>query len=116
MRLQKLGRLVKCVELFALLCLLFVHDSFERLALSALFDSFGPLLADLTKLVLGVLAVSLGLLLLLRLLTHLRVVRVQRLRVLLVCAVVLGQELPLGELVLTLPRGELLLELLNGLV
>ena len=68
--LEELGSLVECLELLALFGLFLVHDSFEVIALSAFILTLFPLVTNLTKLVLGVLAVSLRLTLLLSLLTH----------------------------------------------
>jgi len=108
--LEELGRLVNRVELFALLGLLLIHDRLERLALSLLLDALSPLVANLTQLVLGVLAVILSFVLLLRLLAHFRVVRVQRFSILLVRTIVLGQEGSLGQTVLRLNPGEIVVE------
>ena len=114
--LQELSCLVECVELLALLSLFLVHNSFECFTLSALFDSFGPLLTNLTEVVFSVLAIRLCLHLLFCLFTHLGIVRVQSLSVLLVCTIVLGEKLPLSKLILTLTCSKLLLELLNCLI
>lgn len=100
--LEELSSLVECVELFALLGLLLVHDSFEGFALPALIDALRPLVSNLTQLVLCVLAVSLRLVLLLGFLAHLCIIRVKCLSVLFVCAIVLSQQLLLGRCVLRL--------------
>ena len=96
MGLEELGSLVEGVELLALLCLLFVHNCLKGFALSSLLDTLRPLVTNLTQLVLGVLAICLSFRLLLCLLTHLSVVRVERLRVLLICTIVLSQQCPFG--------------------
>ena len=90
MGLKELGCLVEGIELLALLCLLFVHNRLKGFALSALLDTLCPLVTNLTQLILSVLAICLSLLLFLCLLTHLGIVRVERLRVLLICTIVLS--------------------------
>ena len=64
MGLQELGCLVKGVLFLTLISFFLIHDGFKSFALTTLFNSLGPLLADLTQLVFGVLAVGLRLILL----------------------------------------------------
>ena len=113
MGLEELGGLVEGGSLLALLGLLLVHDRFESLALPALLDSLGPLLADLAELVLGVLAISLSLLFLLGLLAHLRVVRVECLRVLFISTIVRCEQNPLARRVLLFDGSELSCQLID---
>jgi hypothetical protein len=115
-RLQELGSLVECVELLALLGLFFVHDSFEGFALSAFLDALGPLVINLTELILCILAISLRLLLLLGLLAHFGIVRAQSFSVLLVSTIVLSQQSPLCGRVLSLHLEELSRQLVDCLL
>ena len=116
MGLKELGCLVESIELLPLLCLLFVHNCLKGFALSALLDTLRPLVTNLTKLVLRVLAICLSFLLLFCLLTHLSIVGVERLRVLLICTIVLSQQCPLGTRICRFHIDQLIRKLLNCLL
>ena len=91
-------------------------DASASFAFSALLDTLGPLVTNLAQLVLSVLAIRFSLLLLLCLLSHLRIVRIERLRVLLVRAIVLSQQRPLSPLILRLHLEQFSRQLLNCLL
>ena len=116
MGLKELGCLVEGIELFALLGLLFVHNCLKGFALSALLDTLCPLVTNLTQLILSVLAIRLSLLLFLCLLTHLGIVRVERLCVLLIRTIVLSQQCPFGTRIRRFHIDQLIGKLLNRLL
>ena len=116
MGLKELGCLVEGIELLALLGLLFVHNCLKSFALSALLDTLCPLLSNLTQLILSILAICLSLLLFLCLLSHLGIVRVERLCVLLICTIVLSQQCSFSTRICRFHIDKLIGKLLNRLL
>ena len=86
--LQELGCLVKSFKVLIVSFFLFAHDFLQLLSSALFFDSFGPLLTDLGKLLLVVIEVSLLVVALPIFLSHVLIVRLQRLSVLLVRTIV----------------------------
>ena len=91
--LQELGGLVKCVHVLLLGLLFDSDDLCKILSSSLLFFAFGPLLANLSKLLLVVFKVGRLIVPLAILFTHVSIVRLQGLRILLIGAIVLRQKL-----------------------
>ena len=114
MSLQELSGLVERILLLPVVLLLSLNDFVEVLSSTFLLLAFGPLLFDLSELLKLIFEIGLRLVTLLVLVTHILIVRFQRLSVLLVCIIVVGQESLLGGLISALERSVLSSEIING--
>ncbi len=88
-----MGGLVKCVHVLLLGLLFDSDDLCKILSSSLLFFAFGPLLANLGKLLLVVFQVGRLIVPLAILFTHVSIIRLQSLRILFISAIVLRQQL-----------------------
>lgn len=114
MCLQELSGLVERILLLPVVLLLFLNNFVEVLSSTFLLLAFGPLLFYLSELLELIFEISLCLVTLLVLVTHVLIVRFQRLSVLLVRIIVVGQERLLGRLVSALKRSVISSLIIDG--
>lgn len=112
--LQELSGLVERILLLPVVLLLFLNNFVEVLSSTFLLLAFGPLLFYLSELLELIFEISLCLVTLLVLVTHVLIVRFQRLSVLLVRIIVVGQERLLGRLVSALKRSVISSLIIDG--